>query len=107
MNKLLIVKLLPSKIPVNGSAAVPTGSKPTPELHPLVTVASILLLSVYELVVAVFIPCNPYTSYTKNGSELIPRPVYLLKVPEVMEKLPVAEKAFVPGVAAVNVAADA
>jgi hypothetical protein len=100
------VKLFPSKIPVNGEVALPIGKNPAPEFHPLVTDASMALLSVYELVVPVCIPCNPYTSKTINGSELIPSPVYLRKVPAVTEKLPVTAKIFVPGLVAVKVAAE-
>ncbi len=56
MNKLLIVKPFPSKIPVYGVAATPTGSKPAPEFQPLVGEALILLFKRYELERLVFIP---------------------------------------------------
>ena len=63
LNKLLIVWPSPSKIPLKELAkVVPIGTNPVPEFQLVVDVASILLFNLYELEVAVFIPCKPYTS---------------------------------------------
>jgi hypothetical protein len=76
INKLLIVKLFPSKIPEKlFTGPSPTGTNPNPEFQPDVTLALILSLSLNELEVAVFMACKPYTSNIIYGSVLIPKPV--------------------------------